>query len=496
MPDLAELPLAILALNAAGRVTQAHGSLAAWLAGGDTSRLLGLEASQLFERGGSVLVNAQPADDLPEHWRRAPAETVKNTSDQTRTLDALIGPDRNDEDGADGQVLVLFDVAHHTQSDRATREELDRLREQLAESEAERDKLGNIRRELHQSAAEAPRIIGSSAKVLAMQDQARRVAPTTATVLIHGESGSGKELVARTVHALSPRNTQPLIAVNCAALPETLLESELFGHEQGAFTGADRQRLGKFELADGGSLFLDEIAELSLQAQAKLLRVLQEGTLERVGGTETIHVDVRLVAATHRDLAVQVQRGRFREDLFYRLNVFRIDVPPLRERKEDLRELIEFFHGLHARRLDRDVLTISERSVRALLSYRWPGNVRELENTVERATLLSSGPELEIPVPQSPAPTFNAGDVGGAASPSDTSAIPRDVLLDLTIDQLQRLQIVHALEACEYKVFGEDGAAQKLAIKPQTLLSRMDKLGVPRPRAMRAAVRAMRRGSA
>src|SRR5690606_21760722 len=202
----------------------------------------------------------------------------------------------------------------------------------------------------------------------------------------------------------SRRAPQAFVAVNCAALPETLIESELFGHERGAFTGADRQRLGKFELADGGTLFLDEIAELSPAAQAKLLRVLQNGQFERVGGAETIRVDVRLVAATHRDLAKQVERGRFREDLFYRLNVFRIDAPPLRDRRDDLRALIEHLHEKHARRMGRAVLPISDRSMRRVLAYRWPGNVRELENAVERATLLADGGELEIELPESPAP--------------------------------------------------------------------------------------------
>ena len=282
-----------------------------------------------------------------------------------------------------------------------------------------------------------------------------------------------------------------MVAVNCAAIPDTLLESELFGHERGAFTGADRQRLGKFELADEGTLFLDEIAELSQAAQAKLLRVLQEGTIERVGGVETIAVNVRLIAATHRDLAIQVQRGRFREDLYYRLNVFRIEVPPLRERREDIRPLAEFLHDHHARRQGRAVLPISERSLRRLLTYNWPGNVRELENTVERATVLADeqDTELEIELPQGPSASKGAAGEGissqGGPGATDTAALPRDVLLDLSLDQLQRLQIMHALETRKYRVFGKGGAAEKLGLNPQTLLSRMDKLGIPRPRAMR-----------
>jgi transcriptional regulator with GAF, ATPase, and Fis domain len=380
----------------------------------------------------------------------------------------------------DGGVCVVLLDAEAREAGRA---ELTRLQSALAGAEKELARMGALQRELA-TADDAPRIIGSSAPVLRMLDQIERVAPTPATVLIHGESGSGKELVARALHGGSPRARRALIAVNCAALPETLIESELFGHERGAFTGAERQRLGKFELADEGTLFLDEIAELSPQAQAKLLRVLQEGAFERVGGAETIHVDVRLVAATHRDLAQQVQRGRFREDLFYRLNVFKIEVPSLRDRREDLRALAEHFHSVHARRLARPVLPISERSMRRILTYRWPGNVRELENCIERATLLATGAELDVELPDS-APVTGAGSRESGA-PTDTSRIPRDVLLDLTLDQLQRLQIMHALETNRYRVFGAGGAAEKLGMNPQTLLSRMDKLGIPRPRLMRA----------
>jgi transcriptional regulator with GAF, ATPase, and Fis domain len=369
--------------------------------------------------------------------------------------------------------------------------ELERLRVALAEAEHALSKRDAIRRELTAPGV-APKLIGSSAPMLAMMDQVGRVGPSSATVLIHGESGSGKELVARAIHDRSARSGSAWVAVNCAAMPETLLESELFGHERGAFTGADRERMGKFELADGGTLFLDEIAELSAAAQAKLLRVLQDGTFVRVGGAETLRADVRVVAATHRDLATQVRRGRFREDLFFRLNVFRIDVPPLRDRKEDIKSLAEHFHRQSARRLGKGVLELSDRSVRRLLSYRWPGNVRELENTIERATLLAEGAELEVEIPDTPSlsaeePGGSGG--GGGGSGRDTSAVPRDVLLDLTLDQLQRLQIMHALETRGYRVFGSGGAAEKLGLNPQTLLSRMDKLGIPRPRAMRASLR-------
>lgn len=390
------------------------------------------------------------------------------------------------ESGAARVVVTLLDADERV----AKESELARLQRALADSEQAALKISLLQSELTVG-AQAPMIVGSSGPVLRLMDQIERVGPSPATVLIHGETGSGKELVARAIHARSRRAAKPLVAVNCASLPESLIESELFGHERGAFTGADRQRLGKFELADGGTLFLDEIAELSLAAQAKLLRVLQEGTIERVGGSETIQVDVRVIAATHRDLATAVERGRFREDLFYRLNVFRIDVPALRDRAEDVRPLAEHFHELHARRMARPVQPISERSMRRLLTYRWPGNVRELENAIERATVLASGTgELEVEIPEAPA---TRGGSRQATGSRDTSQIPRDVLLDLTVDQLQRLQIMHALETRRYKVFGAGGAADKLGLNPQTLLSRMDKLGIPRPRAMRAALGGSRR---
>ena len=381
--------------------------------------------------------------------------------------------------------VVIVEAAERT----ALREELERARAAVAAAERDRSRAASLESDLAAESSAQSEIVGTSASILRMLDEVRRVATSAATVLIHGESGSGKELVARAIHARSPRAGKPMIALNCAAIPETLVESELFGHERGAFTGADRQRMGKFELADGTTLFLDEVAELSMAAQAKLLRVLQERAFTRVGGSETIQTDVRLIAATHRDLAMRVRRGMFREDLFYRLNVFKIDVPPLRDRAEDIGSLAEFLHAKHARRLARPVLPISERSVRRMLAYRWPGNVRELENAVERATLLAQGPELEIELPDTPALSDGGEAGGGSAAARDTSAVPRDVLLDLTIDQLQRLQIMHALETRGYRVFGEDGAAAKLGLNPQTLLSRMDRLGVPRPRAMRRALR-------
>ncbi|MGE3322822.1 MAG: sigma 54-interacting transcriptional regulator [Phycisphaerales bacterium] len=368
----------------------------------------------------------------------------------------------------------------------AAESEAARLRASAAESDRAKQRLNLLEEHITGDVGEAE-MVGASSGLTHVRAQVARVAPTNTTVLVHGETGSGKELVARAVHAASARRAQAFVAVNCAALPESLIESELFGHEKGAFTGADRRRMGKFELADGGTLFLDEVAELPLSAQAKLLRVIQENAFERVGGAETVHVDVRLIAATHRDLARQVELGRFREDLYYRLNVFRIEVPPLRERKGDLRALATHLHARIARRMGRPALPISDGSLRRIMAYAWPGNVRELNNAVERATLLADGPELEIELPESPLGVGGgAGRAGGApGSGAGGVNVTRDVLLDLTLEQLQRLQITHALESSGYRVFGPDGAAARLDINPNTLLSRMDKFGIPRPRVVK-----------
>ncbi|MBL8765288.1 MAG: sigma-54-dependent Fis family transcriptional regulator [Phycisphaerae bacterium] len=390
-----------------------------------------------------------------------------------------------------GVIVTLIDVTAKVRADAETA----RLRERLAESERARLRLGAIQQELTET-AETPRMIGQSPALQRVRDQVARVAASRTTVLIQGETGSGKELVARAVHAASGRAAEAFVAVNCAALPESLIESELFGHERGAFTGADKRRMGKFELADGGTMFLDEVAELPLAAQAKLLRVLQEGTFERVGGSETLRVDARMVAATHRDLARQVERGRFREDLYYRLNVFRIEVPPLRDRKDDLRPLAEHLHERSAKRMAKPVRPISDRSIRRIMAYGWPGNVRELANAVERATLLSEGAELDIELPESPAPDLSGsgGGGGGRSGGGGPGEQTRDILLSLTSEQLQRLHIVHALETSRYRVFGPGGAAEKLDVHPNTLLSRMDKFGIPRPRITKRARRAGEEG--
>ena len=305
-------------------------------------------------------------------------------------------------------------------------------------------------------------------KVLKKVEQ---VASTDATVLILGETGTGKELLARAVHSISARKNRPLVKVNCAALPANLIESELFGHEKGSFTGAFARRIGRFELADGGTVFLDEIAELPLELQSKLLRVLQEGEIERLGSASTIKVDVRVIAATNRDLEEARAKGAFREDLYYRLNVFPIMCPPLRERGDDIPLLVKHFIGKYSSKIGKNIETIPNNIMEALQAYSWPGNVRELENIVERAVILSRGTQLE-PGDWLPKTTISAS---ADASSSGATPIP-------TLEDKEREHITEVLELTGWRVRGEKGAAEVLGMKPTTLEARMKKLNIQRQR--------------
>jgi PAS domain S-box-containing protein len=304
--------------------------------------------------------------------------------------------------------------------------------------------------------------VGSSAVLRQILKHIQTVGPSDSTVLITGETGTGKELVARAIHQASRRRGAPMVTVNCAALSAGLIESEMFGHEKGAFTGAIARTIGRFELGDGGTIFLDEVGELSLEVQAKLLRVLQEGQFERVGSAKTVTADVRVIAATNRDLGKAVEQGRFRADLFYRLNVFPIHVPPLRERPEDITLLAKYFTAKYAANAGKRIDTCSTKALRALATYPWPGNVRELQNVIERAVLLSPGPELEL------------GDwLRQPAGAPTASRIPR-------LDEVQRAHILKVLELTGWRVSGERGAARLLGLKPTTLRARMEKLQIRR----------------
>jgi formate hydrogenlyase transcriptional activator len=288
------------------------------------------------------------------------------------------------------------------------------------------------------------------------------VAPTGATVLVQGETGTGKELVARAIHDLSGRRERSFIKVNCAAIPATLLESELFGHEKGSFTGAFAQKIGRFELAHQGTLFLDEVGEIPLELQSKLLRAIQEQELERLGGNRTIRVDVRFVAATNRNLKQMVDEGTFRSDLYYRLHVFPLTVPPLRERREDIPLLIRFFTQKHARRMNRPIESIPSAVIEALTAYDWPGNIRELQNVIERSVILSPGRVLQVALPE----IAKSSPVSSRTAPLDESA--------------ERERILHALRECGGKVAGSHGAAALLGLRRTTLQSRMTKLAIQR----------------
>jgi formate hydrogenlyase transcriptional activator len=306
-------------------------------------------------------------------------------------------------------------------------------------------------------------LIGNSPALEAVLEQVERVAPTGSTVLIQGETGTGKELIARAIHNLSSRCGRSFVKLNCAAIPLDLLESELFGHERGAFTGAIAQRIGRFELADQGTLFLDEVGDIPLALQPKLLRVLQEQEFERLGGTRTHQVDVRLVAATNRDLTEMVKRGEFRSDLYYRLNVFPILLPPLRARSEDIRALVTHFIEIFGRRTGRQIKHIPPETMAALSSYPWPGNIRELQNLIERAVILSNYGVLPNPFP-------SAGAQGVIQSPAAA-----------TLKDSERNMILHTLEAAGWVIGGPKGAAAKLGLKRTTLICKMEKLGIFRP---------------
>ena len=336
-------------------------------------------------------------------------------------------------------------------------EQIDRLRNQLAKENV------YLIEELKLT-KNSGSLVGKSPAFLNVLALAREVAPSPMTVLIMGETGTGKELVAQAIHDWSPRHRKPLVRVNCAAFPAGLVESELFGHERGAFTGADRAREGRFELADGGSLFLDEIGEMPLETQAKLLRVLQDGMVDRLGGNQPIRVDVRVIAATNRNLPAAVKHGTFRADLFYRLNVFPIGLPPLRNRPDDIPILARHFLKQYGIKLGRSCKEIEQASLERLIRYTWPGNVRELENVIERAMILSRDPILRIDEH-----LLDLHDTSVAAPP------PAD------LKELERRHILQTLTVTNWHIAGPDGAAVRLGIPPSTLRSRMKQFGMKRP---------------
>jgi len=318
-------------------------------------------------------------------------------------------------------------------------------------------------------------IIGNSASLRRVLKHVGTVAPTDSTVLIYGETGTGKELIARAIHDLSPRSSKPFVKLNCAAIPTGLLESELFGHEKGAFTGAIAQRIGRFEVADGGTIFLDEIGEIPLELQSKLLRVLQEREFERLGSSRTLRTDARLIAATNRDLEAMVSQQKFRSDLFFRLNVFPVHVPPLRERQGDIPLLVRHLTQQFSRRMNKVMETIPSATMDALCRYHWPGNIRELQNVIERAVIISSGPALSVDVGDLKFPEVNHPEETVAAPNSTTNGALHHLL-----EETERQQILQTLKESNWVVAGPHGAAARLGMNRSTLQVRIRKLGISR----------------
>ena len=318
-------------------------------------------------------------------------------------------------------------------------------------------------------------IIGNSASLRRVLKHVETVAPTDSTVLIYGETGTGKELIARGIHDLSPRRSKPFVKLNCAAIPTGLLESELFGHEKGAFTGAIAQRIGRFEVADGGTIFLDEIGEIPLELQTKLLRVLQEREFERLGSSRTLRTDARLIAATNRDLEAMVAEQKFRSDLFFRLNVFPVHVPPLRERQGDIPLLVRHFTQQFSRRMNKVIETIPSATMDALCRYNWPGNIRELQNVIERAVIISAGPALSVDVADLKFPKVSHPEERAAAPNPTTNGALHNLLAET-----ERQQILQTLKHCNWVVAGPHGAAARLGMNRSTLQVRIRKLGISR----------------
>jgi formate hydrogenlyase transcriptional activator len=315
-------------------------------------------------------------------------------------------------------------------------------------------------------------IVGKSPALQKVLEQVAIVAPTDSTVLLHGETGTGKELIARAIHNLSSRRDRAYVRMNCAAIPSGLLESEMFGHEKGAFTGALIQRKGRFELADGGSLFLDEIGDISLELQPKLLRAVQEQEFERLGSTRTIQVNVRLIAATHHDLRAMIQDEKFREDLFYRFNVFPIEIPPLRERREDIPLLVNYFVTKFSARMRKQIKSIPRHAMEVLMTLPWNGNIRELANFIERAVIVTQGQELEVPLGTLSTSSGTVIVAVGSTSPLRQA--------ESSFRQAESSVIIQALRAASWRVSGSGGAAERLGLKRTTLQNKIRRLGIRR----------------
>jgi len=385
-------------------------------------------------------------------------------------FDQLVRVEGQDETVEKLEMVVNFVLATASRSIK----EVNQARAQLEQQLDIRRKLERENAYLREEETRAiGEIIGRSPPMRQVSEQVAVVAPTNATVLILGESGTGKELVAREIHKASPRRDGPMVRVNCAAVPRDLFESEFFGHVKGAFTGALRDRVGRFELAHGGTLFLDEVSEIPIELQSKLLRAIQEGEYERVGGNKTLKTDVRLVAATNRNLVEEVRKGKFREDLYYRLNVFPISLAPLRERKSDIAPLTAHFLERACKEFNKPLGLISGEALAALKAYDWPGNVRELQNIVERSVITARDGPIFFELPSVP-------DATPASKRLNDSAVVQ-VRTEEELREIERANVLATLNKTRWKVYGSGGAAELLGIKPGTLAARMKKLGLRRP---------------
>jgi transcriptional regulator with PAS, ATPase and Fis domain len=457
---LASIPVALLVLDRQGRVTHVSD---AWTA---LNRCA--ECPEAVRSGADYLsaVERCPEERLASapgfrdavqavlDGRRGDYETLYHCSRSGRERDLRITVTRQGVRG--GALIVQTDVAELEQA----RADLERSRVEVREFRERLDaETACLRKEVFRVGG-FDEIVGTSAVLSKVLHGIEQVAAADSPILILGETGTGKDLAARAIHERSRRRNRPLVPVNCAALPDALIESELFGYERGAFTGAVARTLGRFEAANGGSILLDEIGEMPLGAQAKLLRVLEAGTFERLGSSRTVQVDVRVIAATNRDLEKEVREGRFRADLYYRLNVFPVTLPPLRERVEDVPLLVWHFINAKQGALGRSIKRVPERLMRAFEGYAWPGNVRELENVIERALIVSAGPTLEVDAPFLEARAQTRGT---------------------SLDDVQRAHIEEVLRQCGWKVAGKGNAAERLGLKRGTLQFRMKKLGIQRP---------------
>ncbi len=429
-------------------------------------RLFNRAAERVFRCTAHAAIGQSFEPFFTEETRKILNDYLQEGESGQPVRQAMWFPEGHTAMRADGEAFPIEATLSHAQtSGDALYTIILRDIEERKRAEAERQKLRGLNLYLEQelrAAHEVEEFIGSSRSLREVMRNVQQVADTEATVLITGETGTGKELIARAIHRLSARKDKVLVKLNCAAIPAGLVESELFGHEKGAFTGALARKIGRFELANGGTLFLDEIGELSLDLQAKLLRVLQEGEFERLGSSHTTTVNVRIVAATNRDLAKCVAAGEFRADLFYRLNVFPIPLPPLRERKDDLLVLVEHFVKRYATKYGKHIDTVPERMVTALQAYDWPGNVRELQHVMERAVILTQGHQL----------AFDEGFLHAKAAELSSRVI--------TLAEVERNHILKVLEDTGWRVSGKEGAAELLGLKPTTLESRMKKLGITR----------------